>query len=1142
MATTQEAERAGQDVFDRLLSNSEKRMFRGGVAQLESLANSLLPNPEISQADFNRLGQMIIDIAQLGPSLLGKALDANSRESMLFYLREQIKKAIEPLLNANKMVQNPTANVRQIPLRVLAPHRYFEERVRASSSRTFEQYMVLSNSDAARKSDLFHRDAESFHEAGYDRAAPTSVTLTDAEVRGLKKLVTRGNWINPDILTRALQRISYYQGNPPVSLPEQLGIMFQELQERLDLEDFRSNYVRKKYGGITEARANEIRRAVAQIVELNNKLIQRHETYAQDKDYADPIFEGWKDSIESMRVNGVRLDTYLQQIQGRIEPPESETYVDGYDKDGRPIHRRRYKTDKEGRIIRRTNLTAAEFEQLGLLLMDLDQKRRNVDNGGIVYADDQGDGYNEELKGKQRIFLDDLMSEIRGIRSAIATNVDVSGKNASTDVEGRPGPDATVADWRKFYRGFEAPEHADFLKQEMKEVVEGMLAAGKRSTTFNGEPNTIYYRYEGLNGIFGEIAGNNLITDAAFKEQCKYFSKYMRCRRLLYDMDLVHAQSRSMTCNVDGLGPEAGMGFKQDIIDFFVDEVDPNDPEVGFKDSDKVMEAFAIMQELINEDDEFFRNPANGKKERVVDPRDGHLKGEFKGTNFKEDGGSQAKIQETVKKRMGSNPDNEEAIGIAFSIASIVAIRVHYFEYLYMLGASPQGKVGEWVKLIKEGNPFAGQLYNAYKRLQAIPLMEALALTKDWWNERKSRSDTDRDKVLRRAATGVVGKRFSLQRLLLLGGQVHELLTGHSHRVNLDVGALQKRKDDDDKGFYVDVPVRARNIEKSEFGTLQQLRTIATLRKRYALPSYGPQDDPNRELRNPYPDFLEFMIIRRAERKDSRRTIEDWIEGRGRFVAFNETALGPVASAKDYTKGFSNGNDFRQALVGEGGLADLLNIRISQLKALNELVDWNYVGAVTLAYIDKMFRAYAQFDEEGGANELYKLTRSIIEESVGLKSAGDILLEGDSGLKLLSVCVPNPYNPDAYVNDGTGIGKFVLDRNNPLNWNAAHTVFNPLHLPTSYRQVKLKDYLLNSIQLTPLHPAQAERRRPNMQGPYLSDNKENKYPMGKVISGKAIQVARYALYRMRNKTFHKTTAPLGQAAAKQKESVDDTKK
>jgi hypothetical protein len=154
---------------------------------------------------------------------------------------------------------------------------------------------------------------------------------------------------------------------------------------------------------------------------------------------------------------------------------------------------------------------------------------------------------------------------------------------------------------------------------------------------------------------------------------------------------------------------------------------------------------------------------------------------------------------------------------------------------------------------------------------------------------------------------------------------------------------------------------RLKNMKAAERGSWMAISRIAPLRKRREALLTKDGD-----LAHPYPSSWDFVYARAAERREQRLSFKSWTDGREGFKKFEHTALGevPGPGKLDVTKSEDRAK-YRDILVESiGALTELYGA----LKA-NPMLDWHEIADMTVEYIDKVFRAYAEFalqkDEKG---------------------------------------------------------------------------------------------------------------------------------------------------------------------------------
>lgn len=366
--------------------------------------------------------------------------------------------------------------------------------------------------------------------------------------------------------------------------------------------------------------------------------------------------------------------------------------------------------------------------------------------------------------------------------------------------------------------------------------------------------------------------------------------------------------------------------------------------------------------------------------------------------------------------------------------------------------------------------------------------------------------------------------------------------------------ALKKRREDIDHQ-------RIEHIEESDHGSELILESIAPLRRRRETPTHWEADALM--LNNVFPDLFEFAVNNIEERRNNEApSFFDWTQARKGFVAYIERSRGLLPSASK----FKDKKKYRDALIHQ--VEELLSVNISGMKAIRYM-DYRFVADEALSMIDRVFRAYAQKDENNF--NIDDLMNGIIRvvEGPTLKSAAPNKLQLTSdevsyllldnkfnslktkgewvATQLLTRSVDDvrreisagPDNGKIKIIEEAGAVvqiKVTLESASGGQDTRLETVFDASGVVLE-NKITFQNYLRENLRMVGTDPLASDnklRKKPVVQ------NAKNDLPMGSVYLRRR-QAAEYILFRMNpeNRNFHPSTTIFGEGKDDQKATPDE---
>jgi|GEM_PF-4429648 len=940
--------RLGRDV-------GELGHFESATQRVESLANNFVTRTEINRAQMDRIAEAVRAASQQAHDrvlrrMVANGADRSEVEQAILYFRDEIKRALEGVNRSDLTFRDPPrADARASSI---ALHRYLEARLRLEATIDEEmagrgnaleaqrEYMALLNSDTVQLLNVLKRDVEGFAAAHHElESAPGKPTSSVP--------------LSPAAIDE-LRKI------PDVG---DLGWLRETTLD--DLLDRVSYYAGA--GGLPKELPDEVRETLQrlasklQIYDLGDAPL-RDEIRRQilrildaDKKNRDPVFEGWKESMYAIRVDeNTPLGVFLADIEQRIQ---------------------RDPRDPNNAARATTTMGRDEWNQLSYAYRQIDAHRDSLSD--ITYGDSE---YDEQLRQKKTDFIENTESEINFARRVIDNQLRRGGateplRTTTPGAGERPDSDGRQADWQEYY---EKVRDINALVAEAELLVNVHTNSNQRSTDMRGTSSNIYDRYKGLMNALGNLEKS---APAWFSPEemaeIKYRAQWMESRRVLADFDLVYNRSRSQSTDPKGLATERGAGFTVENFDFFIEVMRNGLPPtgngtemknylpgveygVGYRFADVVLWGLHLFELLKLEDE----GPFTSAKWR-----DG-------------DDSSKNAMKKKLKEEMDANfpdidaKDKGEIEYLVYALSCLGQMQLHFFTDQYAWGASPDGNIADLIQEVNDCNPIAYDMYRAYKGRGYNPTAEVYEVP----GLHEKVTVTDITNPLRKLFAKALRRPYTPRKLPI--------------KPDDSWAVARKKRKDTSLG-------KAENIETSDTLTRKLLNTIAPLRERFpvettAIPDInGRQNAANQMLANPYPTWYEFFVLRADVRRKENLWIQDWVEGKAQFVKFQEAVSAKILEKKD---GQSDA-EYRDALIDQ--LHNLINSSISGMKR-NKLVSWNYVGIKTLGFIDRMFRAYCQADNNYyGVMRLHK--RIIVEldkVSKSLESLREMELPGHSKEKM----------------------------------------------------------------------------------------------------------------------------------------------
>lgn len=633
--------------------------------------------------------------------------------------------------------------------------------------------------------------------------------------------------------------------------------------------------------------------------------------------------------------------------------------------------------------------------------------KRNIDNTLVQLYKDSFDAatgtitdpyYEEKYQ-----YLDVMVNRINKMLAMEATRI-------SRDLTQRPDPEATLDEWLRFFE--HNRDNKEFMLKEARDALQGLLRSNARSISIDGSKNSIYDRYRALTDVLSEHP-----TDA----ELRYKGVELDKRRILFDMDLIHGQTRSMTCDMHGLARETGMGYSlAGVSDWFhLDVIREENPTVANE--------FTLRT----------RREGEGYKygsyvRQVCDFFEDQLRGDgskFRGAQWQEDASPKALKGRAEAHLATLNDPNltaevrEEVVSIAYSICTINPIRFDTYASDLERGDSPAGQIAVWLeKYIAPISTLQWELYKGYKR-EPVTLAEMYDI-RDWYEQ------------------------------------------------------LLKRKDVSTKPEAIE---KLDNILAMAEGYYLFLSTIVPgrhLRKRHHLPRHGRANS----IKSPYPTTYDFGVRMAKERLKLGQTIENWVNGIDKWTDFEHYAVGAIDDGKEFKNTIRGRRRYRKKLVAD--LHKLFNSKISGVKT-NMAVNWEEVAELTISYIDRMFRQYSLFDKSAvGRQRLWVQVRNELYNSYGnLGSAGDIHLHDAHQIDEFKQYLSR--NPNVGVRRKPKLANLALDVAMGEKMLKKIAKANKLDLPDNATSQQIIDIIQdyrgqNNIHAEP--PLNQRRRNPDLDG------------------------------------------------------------
>lgn len=395
-------------------------------------------------------------------------------------------------------------------------------------------------------------------------------------------------------------------------------------------------------------------------------------------------------------------------------------------------------------------------------------------------------------------------------------------------------------------------------------------------------------------------------------------------KRLVIDGAITYAQMRSMTADLHsdemvaklGAESQALHGFTPSAIDFFT--MTREEALAIQKEKAKRLEKQGIKVEPEKNLDQHYphaqlvRQIRGLMKAMLLTPGSS-----FHRNGWKDDESSRNAMQkqliEVVTRSMSSKPEDQrlnddqilDAVRMAYTISTFGGLRLDTFAESYIAGDSPAGAIAKRKTYFEDACPPTGYLYAAYGEPKFLPELEIIYTP-------------------------------------------HDLIETWKAMYIDDLPSDSKKIDFSSRILFIEESIRGTQLvldEEAPLRTESHDRPFGYKLERYDYDGMMKWQYPSldRFLNDPY--FQKERII-------NGLTFEMWAEG---FKAF-----------KDYRKQAHanldcHGKSPDEAIVFlTDQLKDLIN-KVSALKT-NMLVDWNYIGALMVMFVDRMYRAFAELD------------------------------------------------------------------------------------------------------------------------------------------------------------------------------------
>jgi|GEM_PF-3737221 len=405
-------------------------------------------------------------------------------------------------------------------------------------------------------------------------------------------------------------------------------------------------------------------------------------------------------------------------------------------------------------------------------------------------------------------------------------------------------------------------------------------------------------------------------------------------RRRITDAAITYAQSRSLTADYENpemlkqlsASAQSVRQFTPDNIDFFIEQEtseellrSPYEGEINWVVDEIKRQRLVIGGDFWRKNWTEGDGPNSGRTKMKAHLRKRLYERHKAGEILKDIPDLSEKVE---KKEPLTEEDKRELkrlevaisdiVEIGYTIAAFVGLGLDTYAETYFWGDSPAGAFTKHKGYIDDLFPIAGFTYAAYESPRFLPEMEIIY-------------PFDQD-LIQKARQYLVRPTDSDPR-----------------KIEIDP-ATQKP---------VDYEERIQSIKESVYGTRLELEEYAPLRTEGKNPfGYVVETYDDGMFRWQYPSLYRFMFEPEFVqiRKKFDYTFEQWVAGIESFKKFRKAASVDL-SVKDKSPKEAREHLMRQlnTLMGE----------ISGLKS-NEMLDWNYVACLVIAFVDRMFRAYAQ--------------------------------------------------------------------------------------------------------------------------------------------------------------------------------------
>lgn len=426
-------------------------------------------------------------------------------------------------------------------------------------------------------------------------------------------------------------------------------------------------------------------------------------------------------------------------------------------------------------------------------------------------------------------------------------------------------------------------------------------------------------------------------------------------QRLITDAMITFAQSREMTADwhsdemVAKLGAESQSqhSFKPETIDFFTLTTEE---ALEIEKADKDKKKFPFDPEVIERHYPHaveMRQTLTMIKSRLNDPNSPYYRKRWKPDDSSRNA-LKSELVSTLTRIMSLRPEGrrlskveiKSLVETAYNIACFGGLRLDTFAESYIAGDSPAGAISKRKGYFEEACPPTGYLYSAYDYPKFLPELEIVYKPEDLIETWKA-------------------KYIDLQ------------------------------SSDDD---IIDFAKRIYTIEQAIRGTQLVLEEEAPLRTEDKKEPFGyvlERYDYDGMMKWQYPSLYRFLTDPELQRRRITMglTFEMWAEG---FKAFKDYRKQAHANLDCHGKSPDEAIEF---LTNQ--LRELVN-KVSALKT-NMLIDWNYINALMVMFVDRMYRAFNHVEmndltREVKRAELYRQVTQIFGlESMQAKVASRFL-------------------------------------------------------------------------------------------------------------------------------------------------------